>query len=80
MENKKACTVILNSNNLPLDGEYDEMQIDYTVIKEKVNEMNNLGIDITLKEIGDLIESKFLGQATEIDEKHSVYSLIRYHK
>lgn len=47
------------------EGENDEMDIDYSIIEDKVKELNRMGIDITLQEIGDIIESKFLGTKQE---------------
>ena len=53
---KKACSIHLDR------GIYEEMDIDYSIIEEKVKELNLLGIDISLQEVGEIIESKFSGK------------------
>lgn len=58
MENKKACIINEESN---------EMDIDYSLIDEKIKELNDMGVDITLQEVGDIIESKFVGEPTWAD-------------
>ena len=81
---KKASAIYLNRSD-----EHDEMDLDYSLIEEKVKELNDLGIDITLQEIGDSIESKFSGEPCVADLKrwvegemsgkliHPQYTLIR---
>lgn len=44
-EIKKACTIHLDRNAV-----CDEMDIDYSIIEEKVKELNELGVDITLQD------------------------------
>lgn len=58
METKKACIINEESN---------EMDIDYSLIDEKIKELNDMGVDITLQEVGDIIESKFTGEPTFAD-------------
>ena len=58
MENKKACII---------NEELNEMDIDYSLIDEKIKELNDMGVDITLQEVGDIIESKFTGEQTFAD-------------
>lgn len=60
MENKKACII---------NEELNEMEIDYSLIDEKIKELNDMGVDITLQEVGDIIESKFTGEQTFADVK-----------
>lgn len=83
-KNKKACEIYLDRNK-----EHDEMDLDYSIIEEKVKEFNDLGVDISLQEIGNIIESKFVGKFIEADLRrwpkgvylgkllHPQYTLIR---
>ena len=59
---KKACAIYLDR-----EGDFEEMDIDYSIIEEKVKELNEMGINITLKEIGEIIESKFRGYKCDAD-------------
>lgn len=89
----KACTIELDSKSYyatssvdKVNQPHDEMEIDYTIIEPKVKELNDLGIDITLQEMADLIESKFLGYPTKASLErnkqgvliHPKYNVIRY--
>lgn len=59
----RAVTIYENGER----GEHCEMDINYNPIKQKVDELNELGVDITLQEIGDLIEGKFSGVPSKAD-------------
>lgn len=67
MDNKnktpKACTIYLNRS----ENGADELDVDLNIIEKKVEELNEMGIDITLEDIGHLIESKFYGYPSSPD-------------
>lgn len=50
-----------------VNGGRDELDIDYSIIEEKVKELNDVGVDITLQEIGDIIETKFCNKPMKAD-------------
>lgn len=83
-KSKCACKIHLDRDD------HDEMDLDYSLIEEKINELNEMGVDITLQEVGDIIESKFVGKPTSADVQrwkegankgrlvHPQYTLIRH--
>lgn len=66
-DKKQMACQFFTGRETPNGYDYDEMEIDYGLIEVKVKELNKIGVDITLQEIGDIIETKFSGKPVKAD-------------